>query len=182
MPKSFRPDRSGIQGCRALALILGSGLFSGLFSALACSNPEAQLADDERSERAAHARYAVVLEPLAGALMRGDSPAIHAMLSAGLQNQKPLDAFIAEMQAARAEFGDPLQYETGISISDPEELAEYEEYAHIPPEDLLAYGYVTLALEIDAEGEFERCYDAWVLIVNDAGTPKIGEITFDWCD
>lgn len=118
------------------------------------------------------------------AIMNQDYSAAYTLASSHLKNRMSYADFEADCKAARAEYGPVIRVEASVNSTDPKTFADDKEIvpSDIPQDAVRAWTVITLALEVDGQGEIERCYDYWAILVEEEGETRVGSFYHDWCD
>lgn len=135
-------------------------------------------------EKSSEVSYEKVASQFGEALMNQDYSAAYALSSSHLKNRMSYADFEADCKAARSEFGPVLRVESEVNSTDPKTFADDDEIvpSDIPADAVRAWVITTLALEMDDRGDVERCYDYWLVLVEEEGQTRVGHYYHDWCD
>ena len=135
-------------------------------------------------EKSSEASYTKIASQFGEALMNQDYSAAYALSSSHLKNRMSFADFEADCKAARSEYGPVVKVEAEVNSTDPKTFADDEEIvpSDIPPDAVRAWTITTFALEVDAQGNIDRCYDYWLVLVQEEGQTRVGHFYHDWCD
>lgn len=135
------------------------------------------------NDKSAEARYRALTQQFGNAVFSEDYAAAYQLMSPEYQAGTAFEAFAAIHRKARADYGKPLKCEVDVGALDPAELKgpDYARFASVPAEARRAWMHAEFALEI-VDGETERCYGCWLLIVESAGGLRVGGLEYALCD
>jgi hypothetical protein len=127
--------------------------------------------------------YKKIATEFGEALQAGNYAAAWAMTSNRIRNRMSYELFGQDFRDARNEYGEILRIEVFDNELDEETLNDEDIIPNdIPKESVRAWMTIELALELDQQGEVERCYDYWLILVEEEGQIKIADYYHEWCD
>ncbi|MBI4556284.1 MAG: hypothetical protein HY706_01755 [Candidatus Hydrogenedentes bacterium] len=168
--------------CRRI--LAGTGVFFCVVLP-GCYLPIPDLSDAVDSvEVAREEHYRKFVTKMAEALTNGAYQFAYNACSSHLQAKMDYNGFVAFHKQAQREYGMPAKLEVGVGTIGQEYLAseDFDFPSDIPGNLRRAWMHITYALEVDAEGYIERCYDLWLLIIAENGKNRIAHMEYQWCD
>ncbi|MFO1019872.1 MAG: hypothetical protein U0903_04150 [Planctomycetales bacterium] len=142
---------------------------------------------ENAAQAAAAAPYHQLAKKFGDALMQEKYSEAYALMSDAYRKHTTLEKFTELHKNARKEYGKPLQVETGVGTLDKDSLKdeEYGKLDEIPANIRRAWMHAQLALEVSGKGEdaeVDRCYDCWMLLIDQNGKLVVGRFEYHWCD
>lgn len=135
--------------------------------------------------------YRAAAEQFGVAVVEQNWPEAYAMMATDYRQRRPLEKFVAVMKSAEAEFvaeGRALTAMAGVNafgseMNDPDFAETYDIPADVPKSPpWKAYVVNDMVLELDEDGDTERCYSMGTLMVDEADGPKVAHLEYWWCD
>lgn len=137
------------------------------------------------SEASREARYMALARKFGETVLAGDLDASYAMLSSHYQARFTREQYRelwGKAWAEYGEFGPPKCVDSDINMVDPDMIREEGIIPEgVPPQSAEATAYAVFVVEGECDNSV-RCWEAWLLYVNQDGQDRIADIDFMWCD
>ncbi len=138
-----------------------------------------------REEASREEKYMALAKKFGETVLAGNLDESYAMLSSHMQARYTKEQYRELWGKAwqeYGEFGPPKCVDSDINMVDPRMIREEDVIPEgVPAKSVEATAFATFVVEGDCEDNV-RCWDAWLLYVNENGADKVADIDFMWCD